>query len=324
MFDLLRFNRDLVTRLQPWLPDEARLSATLESVTIESGDAGSLTDLRLRPVSPRVARRSGGPGGTPDSRRRAGFPQRALGEPWPPVQGEIRVDARPPDGRRARRRHAALVRRRGRARAGALAHAPLRGPQPSAALNRLAPIGHACRQGFRCHSSHGLTGDGISAPELGAIPPGRSPLSSRLYHRRPDMNTDQLQTRLESAGTAASRGCCAWGALPCIVLAAGALMAQVQPGAARRAAGYAVAALQGVAASSSWIEDGQTRAVLRMEGARRSSSFSDAAGAAALRLTVRGTDGADRVHRWRRGPEPDEARAAHEPADEQVRPLRRS
>ena len=88
MFDLLRFNNDLVTRLQPWLPDEARLSATSESVTIESGDAGSVTIF----VSDLFARNS-----REEAAVRAAhqildavqdFLSDALGEPWPPVQGD--------------------------------------------------------------------------------------------------------------------------------------------------------------------------------------------------------------------------------------------
>jgi hypothetical protein len=96
MFDLLRFNRDLVTRLQPWVPDEARLSATLDSVTIESGDAGSLTvfvsDLFLRASPEEAAVRAAHQilDAVQD------FLSDALGEPWPPVQGEILSTLAPP------------------------------------------------------------------------------------------------------------------------------------------------------------------------------------------------------------------------------------
>jgi hypothetical protein len=96
MFDLLRFNRDLVTRLQPWVPDEARLSATLESVTIESGEAGSLTvfvsDLFLRASPEEAAVRAAHQilDAVQD------FLSDALGEPWPPVQGEILSNLAPP------------------------------------------------------------------------------------------------------------------------------------------------------------------------------------------------------------------------------------
>jgi hypothetical protein len=89
MFDLLRFNKDLVTRLQPWVPDEARLSATRESVTIESGDSGSLTifvaDLFLRAPHEEAAVRAAHQilDAVQD------FLSEVFGEPWPPVQGEI-------------------------------------------------------------------------------------------------------------------------------------------------------------------------------------------------------------------------------------------
>ena len=112
MFDLLRFNHDLVTRLQPWLPDEARLSATVESVTIESGDAGSLTifvsDLFLRAPHEEAAVRAAHQ--VLDAVQ--DFLSETMGEPWPPGAGRSRVDARRADGRRARRRDAALVWRR--------------------------------------------------------------------------------------------------------------------------------------------------------------------------------------------------------------------
>jgi hypothetical protein len=89
MFDLLRFNRDLVVRLQPWLPDDVRLSATAEGVTIESSPAGSLTvyvsDLFLRASREEAAVRSAHQilDAVQD------FMSAALGSPWPPVQGEV-------------------------------------------------------------------------------------------------------------------------------------------------------------------------------------------------------------------------------------------
>ena len=89
MFDLLRFNHDLVTRLQPWLPDEARLSATVESITIENDDSGSLTifdsDLFLRAPHEESAVRAAHQ--VLDAVQ--DFLSETMGEPWPPVQGEV-------------------------------------------------------------------------------------------------------------------------------------------------------------------------------------------------------------------------------------------
>jgi hypothetical protein len=100
------------------------------------------------------------------------------------------------------------------------------------------------------------------------------------------MNIEQLQNRLErleqrqfwllrTAGVAA------------LVLAAGAVMAQVQP------APPPVRQPLPIAASSFELVDvhGRTRAVLRMEAGEPVLRFHDAAGAPALRLAVRGSDG---------------------------------
>ena len=96
MFDLLRFNHDLVTRLQPWLPDEARLSATVESITIENDDSGSLTifvsDLFLRAPHEEAAVRAAHQ--VLDAVQ--DFLSETIGEPWPPVQGEVVSTLAPP------------------------------------------------------------------------------------------------------------------------------------------------------------------------------------------------------------------------------------
>jgi hypothetical protein len=88
IFDLLRFNRDLVTRLQPWLPDDVRLKAEVDAVTIESNPTGSLTifvsDLFLRAPHQEAAVRAAHQilDAVQD------FVSDATGEPWPPVQGD--------------------------------------------------------------------------------------------------------------------------------------------------------------------------------------------------------------------------------------------
>jgi hypothetical protein len=89
------------------------------------------------------------------------------------------------------------------------------------------------------------------------------------------MNSDQLQLRLDRLERRQS-----WmlrvGGTALLVLAAGAVMAQVSP-------------VPPVVPPGD--QEGQTRAVLRMDGGAPVLQLHDAAGAAALRLTVRGTNG---------------------------------
>jgi len=99
------------------------------------------------------------------------------------------------------------------------------------------------------------------------------------------MNIDHLQVRLERLERRQSWTLRAGGAAV-LVLAAGALMAQVSP------APPGIESLP-VRASSFELVDrgGQTRAVLRMGGGAPVLELQNADGAPALRLTVRGTDG---------------------------------
>jgi hypothetical protein len=88
MFDLLRFNQDLVSRLQPWMPDAVHLAAIPEGVTLESSEAGSLTifvsDLFLRAPREEAAVRAAHQilDAVQD------FLSDATGEPWPPLHGD--------------------------------------------------------------------------------------------------------------------------------------------------------------------------------------------------------------------------------------------
>lgn len=98
------------------------------------------------------------------------------------------------------------------------------------------------------------------------------------------MNTYQLQAHLDQLERRQS-----WmlrvGGAAVLVLAAGALMAQVRPVPPGEA-------LPVKASSFELVDrDGQTRAVLRMNGENPVLQLQDAGGRAALRLTVRGTDG---------------------------------
>ena len=103
------------------------------------------------------------------------------------------------------------------------------------------------------------------------------------------MNTDQLQFRLDRVERRQS-----WmlrvGGAAVLVLAAGALMAQVSP-----VPPVVPPGIQSVPVKASRFElvdrDGQTRGVLRMDGNAPVLELQDAGGAPALRLTVRGRDG---------------------------------
>ena len=103
------------------------------------------------------------------------------------------------------------------------------------------------------------------------------------------MNTDQLQLRLDRLERRQS-----WmlrvGGTAVLVLAAGAVMAQVSP-----VPPVVPPGTQSVPVKASRFElvdqEGQTRAVLRMDGGAPVLQLHDAAGTAALRLTVRGTNG---------------------------------
>ena len=103
------------------------------------------------------------------------------------------------------------------------------------------------------------------------------------------MSTEQLQIRLDRLERRQAWTLRAAGATA-IVLAAGALMAQVQPG------------MPGVPPDTRSLplkasrfelldERGQTRALLRMEAGEPVLRFQDAGGGPALRLAVRGSDG---------------------------------
>jgi hypothetical protein len=103
------------------------------------------------------------------------------------------------------------------------------------------------------------------------------------------MITNHLQLRLDRLERRQS-----WmlrvGGTAVLVLAAGVLMAQVSP-----VPPVVPPGTQAVPVKASRFElvdqDGQTRAVLRMDGGAPLLQLQDAAGAAALRLTVRGTNG---------------------------------
>jgi len=104
------------------------------------------------------------------------------------------------------------------------------------------------------------------------------------------MNTDQLQNRLERLERRQSWTLRA-GSAAAIVLAAGALMAQVQPEVPGVPPGTRSLPLK--ASRFELVDEhDQTRAVLRMEAGAPVLRFHDAAGGLALRLTVRGSDGA--------------------------------
>ena len=99
------------------------------------------------------------------------------------------------------------------------------------------------------------------------------------------MNTDQLQIRLDQLERRH-----VWmlrvGSALGILVAAASLMAQTRP------VPPGTQALPIKASSVALVDgDGQTRAVLRMERGAPVLQFQDASGAAALRLTVRGTEG---------------------------------
>jgi hypothetical protein len=104
------------------------------------------------------------------------------------------------------------------------------------------------------------------------------------------MNTDQLQLRVDRLERRQS-----WmvrvGGAAVLLLAAGALMAQVSP-----APPVVPPGTVSVPVKASRFElvdrDGQTRAVLRMDADAPVLQLHDAGGATALRLTVRGRDGA--------------------------------
>jgi hypothetical protein len=103
------------------------------------------------------------------------------------------------------------------------------------------------------------------------------------------MNIDQVQVRLNRLERRQSLMLRAAGAAV-LVLAAGALMGQVRPAPPMVPPGTESLPMR---ASSFELVDGngQSRAVLRMEKGAPVLRFLDATGAAALRLTVRGTDG---------------------------------
>jgi hypothetical protein len=99
------------------------------------------------------------------------------------------------------------------------------------------------------------------------------------------MHTHSLQARLDQLERRQS-----WmlrvGGAAVLVLATGALMAQVRP------VPPGAESLPVRASSFELVDrDGQTRAVLRMDAGDPVLQLRDAAGRAALRLTVRGTDG---------------------------------
>ena len=111
----------------------------------------------------------------------------------------------------------------------------------------------------------------------------------RLNNPEADMNTHQMQARLNQLERRQT-----WmlrvGGAAMLVLAASALMAQVSP--VPPALPPGTESLPVRASSFELVDrNGQTRAVLRMDGEDPALQLRDAAGAAALRLTVRGTHG---------------------------------
>jgi hypothetical protein len=83
-FDVLRFNKDLIDRLRPWLPAEVRLTAAADAVTLENdrGEAVTLfvSDLFDRSPAGEAAVRAAHQ--VLDAVQ--DFVSDELGEPWPP------------------------------------------------------------------------------------------------------------------------------------------------------------------------------------------------------------------------------------------------
>ena len=94
-FDVLRFNKDLIDRLRPWLPPEVRLTAAADAVTLENdrGEAVTLfvADLFERSPSEEAAVRAAHQilDGVQD------FVTEELGEPWPGQGEDIESQAVP-------------------------------------------------------------------------------------------------------------------------------------------------------------------------------------------------------------------------------------